>query len=109
MEQLSPVPTLRKIARSVGLSERVLTRGFKTIYGETIFDFSLRCRMQYALTLLRDRRWSVDRASEAAGYSHPTSFTTAFRRHFGMRPVDVKILKAGSTSNGTSASHDGNS
>ena len=93
MEQLSPPPTLRKIARVVGLGEKALTHGFKTVYGETVFDFSLRCRMQYALTLLRDRHWSVDRVSEATGYSHPTSFATAFRRHFGMRPSEFKRVK----------------
>jgi len=93
MEQLAPAPTLRKIARSVGLGEKALTRGFKTVYGETLFDFSLRCRMQHALTLLRDRHCSVDEVSEATGYSHPTSFATAFRRHFGMRPIDCKRLK----------------
>jgi AraC-like DNA-binding protein len=97
MEQLAPAPTLRKIARSVGLGEKALTRGFKTVYGETLFDFSLRCRMQHALTFLRDRHWSVDRVSEATGYSHPTSFATAFRRHFGMRPIDFKRLKARQT------------
>ena len=94
MEQLTPAPTLRKIARSVGLGEKALTRGFKTVYGESLFDFSLRCRMQYALMLLRDKHWSVDQVSEAAGYSHPTSFATAFRRHFGVRPIDFKRLKA---------------
>ena len=94
MEQFAPAPTLRKIARSVGLGEKALTHGFKTVYGETLFDFSLRCRMQHALTLLRDQHWSVDRVSEAAGYSHPTSFATAFRRHFGMRPIDFKQLKS---------------
>jgi AraC-like DNA-binding protein len=98
MEQLAAAPTLRKIARSVGLSEKALTRGFKAVYGETVFDFGLRCRMQYALTLLRDRHWSVDRVSEAAGYSHPTSFATAFRRHFGVRPIDMRRLKAGTPS-----------
>jgi AraC-like DNA-binding protein len=94
MEQLAPPPTLRAIARAVALSEKALTHGFRTVYGETVFDFSLRCRMQYALTLLRDRHWSVDQVSEAAGYSHPTSFATAFRRHFGMRPIDFKRLKS---------------
>jgi AraC-like DNA-binding protein len=90
MEQLAPAPTLRRIARAVGLGERALTHGFKTVYGETVFEFSLRCRMQLALTLLRDRHWSVDRVSESTGYSHPTSFATAFRRHFGMRPSEFK-------------------
>jgi AraC-like DNA-binding protein len=72
MEQLAPTPTLRKIALSIGLGEKALTRGFKTVYGETLFDFSLRCRMQHALTLLRDRHWPVDRVSEATGYSLAT-------------------------------------
>jgi AraC-like DNA-binding protein len=93
MKQLAPPPTLRALSRSVGLSEKALTRGFKAVYGETVFDFSLRCRMQHALTLLRDRRWSVDRVSEVVGYAHPTSFATAFRRHFGMRPIDVRPAK----------------
>lgn len=93
MTQLAPPPTLRKVARAVGLGEKALTHGFKTVYGETVFDFSLRCRMQYALSLLRDRHWSVDRVSEATGYSHPTSFATAFRRHFGMRPSELKRAK----------------
>jgi AraC-like DNA-binding protein len=94
MKQYSPAPTLRKIARSVGMGEKALTHGFKSMYGETVFDFSLRCRMEHALTLLRDRHWSVDRVSEAAGYSHPTSFATAFRRHFGMRPSEFKRVKS---------------
>ncbi len=100
MERSAPPPTLRLIARSVGMAQKALTRGFKAIYGETLFDFSLRCRMQYAMTLLRDRNWSVDRVSEAAGYSHPTSFATAFRRHFGMRPIDMRPRKSRARSDG---------
>jgi AraC-like DNA-binding protein len=93
MTELSSAPPLKRIARSVGLAEKALTRGFKAVYGETLFDFSVRCRMQHALMLLRDRHWSVDRVSEAVGYSHPTTFATAFRRHFGTRPIDVKCAK----------------
>jgi AraC-like DNA-binding protein len=92
-EQFTPAPSLQRLARSVGLSERALTRAFKAVYGETVFDFGLRCRMQRAMSLLQDRRWSVDRVSDAVGYAHPTSFATAFRRHFGLRPIDVKPLK----------------
>ena len=95
-EQLAPPPTLQQIARATGLSVRNLTRSFRAVYGETVFDFSLRCRMQYALDLLRDRSWSVERVSEAVGYAHPTSFATAFQRRFGVRPIDVRRLKASS-------------
>lgn len=94
MREFSPPPTIRKLARSVGMAETTVTRAFKAVFGETVFDFSLRCRMQHALSLLRDKRWSVARVSEAIGYTHPTSFATAFRRQFGMRPIDVRYVKA---------------
>jgi AraC-like DNA-binding protein len=94
MRQLSSPPTIQKLARSVGMGETALTGGFKAVYGETVFDFSLRCRMQHALSLLRDQHWSVEKASEAVGYSHSTSFATAFRRHFGLRPIDVRRVKS---------------
>ncbi len=94
MRQFAPPPTIRELARAVGIADTAVTRDFKAVFGETVFDFSLRCRMQHALGLLRDERWSVAKVSEAAGYTHPTSFATAFRRHFGMRPVDVRHVKS---------------
>lgn len=93
MRQFAPAPTIGNLARSVGMSKSTLTKGFKAVFGETIFDFSLRCRMRHALTLMRDQGRSVEQAGEAIGYAHPTSFTTAFRRHFGMRPIDVRRAK----------------
>lgn len=93
MRQFAPAPTIGKLARCIGMAESTLTKGFKCVFGETIFDFSLRCRMQHAMTMICEQRWSVAKASEAVGYAHPTSFTTAFRRHFGMRPMDVRRLK----------------
>ena len=92
--QFSPAPTIRQVARAAGMSETSLKRGFKSLFGETIFDFSVRCRMQHALNLLREQRMPVARVAEAAGYSHQTSFATAFLRHFGLRPKDVRRQKS---------------
>ena len=90
----SPCPAIGELARSVGMSKSTLTKGFKAAFGQTISDFSLRCRMRHALTLMRDQGWSVKRAAEAVGYAHPTSFATAFRRHFGRRPMTSGVLVA---------------
>jgi len=90
MKQFAPAPTIRQIAKAVGMNETSLKRGFKAVFGETIFDFSVRCRMQHALRLLREQHMSVGRVAEAVGFSHQTSFATAFRRHFGMRPRDTR-------------------
>jgi AraC-like DNA-binding protein len=94
IEQMAPVPTTRSVARRVGLSETKLKRGFRVIFGETVSEFSLRCRMQHALVLLRSRRQAVARVGEAVGYAHQTSFATAFRRHFGVSPRDVRCSAA---------------
>jgi len=37
--QRTPAPTVRQLARPVGLSEKSLERGFKTVYGERPIDF----------------------------------------------------------------------
>ena len=93
MKQLSPVPTTRQVARAAGMNETSLKHGFKAIFGETIFDFSVRCRMQHALSLLRERRMPVARVADAVGYAHQTTFATAFRRHFGVSPREVRPLR----------------
>lgn len=90
LKQFAPAPTIRQVARAAGMSETSLKRGFKSLFGETLFDFSVRCRMQHALTLLREQRMPVARVAEAVGYSHQTSFATAFQRHFGLCPKDVR-------------------
>jgi AraC-like DNA-binding protein len=96
MKQLSPAPTIRQVARAVGMNDTSLKRGFRAVFGETVFAFSVRCRMQQALTLLlRERRLPVGRVAEAVGYSHQTSFATAFRRHFGLCPKDARPLRSG--------------
>ncbi len=90
MQQLTPVPTISQVARASGLNETTLKRGFKAIFGETVFEFSVRCRMQHAMRLLREQGVPVKRVAEATGYRHHTSFATAFLRHFGTRPKEIR-------------------
>jgi AraC-like DNA-binding protein len=89
-DPVSAPPGVAQLARIVGLSRRVLVEVFRSVYGETPADVRLRCRMDHAMTLLRDQGRSVDEVSARVGYAHPTSFATAFRRHFGVRPIDIK-------------------
>lgn len=91
--QLTPAPSIRQVARAAGINETTLKRGFKAVFGETMFEFSVRCRMQQALALLRDHEMQVARVAGAVGYRHQTSFATAFRRHFGLSPKDVRRAK----------------
>jgi AraC-like DNA-binding protein len=92
-EQLADPPTAPELARLVGLPEKVLTQAFRSIHGESMHEFSLRCRMHRALKLLSEEGVSVDRVSAEVGYAHPSSFAFAFSNFFGMRPKDLKLRR----------------
>jgi AraC-like DNA-binding protein len=84
--QFTAPPRIAHIARVVGMSESKLKRCFKSRYGITIFDFGFERRMHHALHLLRTQRLSVEQIAHAVGYRHQTSFSSAFRQHFGFQP-----------------------
>lgn len=86
MTQYSPPPLIGEVARRVGMSETKLKRAFKARFGTTLYDMSVEARMRHALELLRCRRMSVGQVAYAVGYSHQTSFTTAFKQRFGFLP-----------------------
>lgn len=86
MTQHSPPPQIAEIARRVGMSETKLKRAFKARFGTTLFDMSLDARMRHALELLRCKHMAVGQVAYAVGYSHQTSFASAFKRHFGFLP-----------------------
>ena len=88
--QFSPIPHIRELARRVGMSESRLKRAFKEHFGTTIFGYGMECRMRHALALLRESSASICQVAEDAGYQHQTSFTAAFRDHYGFLPSDAR-------------------
>ncbi|WP_322056239.1 AraC family transcriptional regulator [Paraburkholderia sp. J63] len=85
-------PTIPELARAVGTNASKLKRGFKFLYGMTIFEYGHRCRMNHALRLLVGERQPVGQVALAVGYQHQTSFTAAFRDYFGFAPKDARRL-----------------
>ena len=90
--RFQPVPTIRKLARELGINESKLKRGFKTLFGKTIFEFGHESRMQHAMRLLRDQHVRIGLVAEAVGYTHQTTFASAFKKHFGYRPKEIRRL-----------------
>lgn len=92
LSDLRLAPTIPELARAVGTNASKLKRGFKFLYGMTIFEYGLRCRMNHALHLLVEGRHPVGQVALAVGYQHQTSFTAAFRDYFGFAPKDARRL-----------------
>jgi AraC-like DNA-binding protein len=89
--QYAPIPHICQLARRVGMSESKLKRSFKEHFGMTVFEYGLECRMHHALELLRADSMSICQVAECVGYQHQTSFTAAFRDHFGFLPSEARV------------------
>jgi len=72
----------------VGLSERSLARLFGQQTGMSFGDWRQRLRLLLALTAL-ERGERVTRVALDAGYASPSAFTAAFRRNFGVAPMEM--------------------
>lgn len=85
---LAAPPDLARLAREVGVNVRSLTQAFRETFDVSIAAYVTRRRLETAHTLLV-RGQGVAAAAEAVGYT-PAHFSTAFLRHFGYRPVDLR-------------------
>ena len=83
-------PSIPDIARAVGMSQSKLKRAFKSRFGVTVFEYGFECRMRHALELLRGQHSTVGQVAYMVGYGHQTSFTAAFKSHYGFSPRDAR-------------------
>lgn len=78
--------TLLQLTRICLLNEFKLKKGFKELFGTTIFAYLRKLKMDFAARLLRDSAQSVEAIAEMLGYEHPQHFSTAFKHYYGLSP-----------------------
>lgn len=81
--------TIRELSRKVAINECYLKKGFKEIFGSTIFDFYQGQRMEHAKYLLYEKGLSVTDVAAMLGYSSISHFSTAFKKHTGLKPCEL--------------------
>ena len=81
--------TIKALSRKVAINECYLKKGFKEMYGTTIFDFFQSQRMEHAKYLLYEKSLSVTDVSSLLGYSSISHFSTAFKKHTGLKPCEL--------------------
>ena len=79
-------PKLLELARKVGLNHNQLIQGFKDIYGECPFGYLRIIRLENARKLLTNRECNVSEAAYLVGFSSPSHFSKAFKKHYGISP-----------------------
>ncbi|MFZ4058306.1 MAG: helix-turn-helix domain-containing protein [Ferruginibacter sp.] len=83
--------TIKALSRKVAINECYLKKGFKEMFGTTIFDFYQSQRMEHAKYLLYDKGLSVTEVSSLLGYSSISHFSTAFKKHTGIKPCELLL------------------
>ncbi|MEM9246251.1 MAG: AraC family transcriptional regulator [Cyanobacteria bacterium P01_F01_bin.153] len=91
IENATQPPSLGSLARQIGLNDRKLNRGFRQLFGTTVFGYLQDHRLQQAQELLRNSRLTVAGVATAIGYKSPEAFSTAFRRKFAINPKSYQL------------------
>lgn len=81
--------TLIELAHQVGLNDFKLKKGFKELFGSTVFTYRHSIRMSTAKNLLQSGL-QVNEVSEEVGYKHAHHFSAAFKEYFDMLPSTIK-------------------
>ncbi|HTR30000.1 MAG TPA: AraC family transcriptional regulator [Puia sp.] len=89
LSQIGEPLTIKALSRKVAINECYLKKGFKEMFGTTIFDFYQGQRMEHARYLLYEKGLSVTEVSVMLGYSSISHFSTAFKKHTGLKPCEL--------------------
>lgn len=88
LHDLGNPPTIAELARETGLNQLKLKRGFKVVFGHSIYALFQRERMDRARVLLQQN--GVTETAMTLGYSNVSHFSAAFRKQFGVLPREAR-------------------
>lgn len=83
-------PTIIELSELVGINEYKLKKGFKELFGTTIFGYTHSLRMSLAKKLLLGTEKTAQEIAYEAGYSSPQHFSKAFKNTFGVSPNSIR-------------------
>ncbi len=91
LQHISEPLTIKELSRKAAINQCYLKKGFKEMYGTTIFDFFQSQRMEHAKYLLYEKAMTVTEVSDSLGYSSISHFSTAFKKHTGIKPCELLL------------------
>lgn len=85
-ENIAHNHSLTELSRRSGLNDFKLKKGFKELFGTTVFGYLHELRMSEAAELLRNEEITIAEIAECCGYAYVQSFCTAFKQKYGISP-----------------------
>ncbi|HEY5747767.1 MAG TPA: AraC family transcriptional regulator [Chryseolinea sp.] len=82
--------SLKSLSTQFGLNEFKLKKGFRELFGTSVFDYLLDQRLTLGKSLLQEGGFRVNEVAARIGYKNANHFSTAFKQKFGLTPKDLK-------------------
>ncbi|MDN5214855.1 AraC family transcriptional regulator [Fulvivirgaceae bacterium BMA12] len=89
-EKMENPPTLSELSKIIGINEYKLKRGFRELFGVTVFGYLSDFRLERAKEELQDSGKSIGEIAYLLGYYSPQHFANAFRKKFGISPSEFR-------------------
>ena len=83
-------PTLSQLSKLIALNEYKLKKGFKELFGTTVFGYIHQCRMDLAKRLLLGTSKTAKEIAYETGYGSPQHFSKVFKEQFGIPPNSIR-------------------
>ena len=87
IEHFSEHYTIGDLSSHFDLSPTVMKKCFRGVYGEAVYAYMKKYRLQVAERLLRESSLSIGEIAAQVGYLNPNKFTSAFCAEYGMPPT----------------------
>lgn len=93
LANLSKAPLLSELAEHSGLSLLKLKRGFKALFGNSVYGLFMAERMHEAKRRLAASALTVTEVAMDLGYTNVSHFAAAFRKQIGVTPASIRARK----------------
>ena len=84
---LSERYTIDELSAQFDISPTILKKCFRGVYGDSIYAYMKKYRLQLAQRLLKESRATVGEIALQIGYQNPNKFTSAFCAEYGIPPT----------------------
>lgn len=83
--------TVETVCKIAGINRNKLYYGFQQVYGVCFSEYCLRKRLETAKLMLLDSDASITDIAYDVGYSQQSTFSSAFKRMFGVSPREMRL------------------
>lgn len=98
-------PTLSELSKLIAMNEYKLKKGFKELFGTTVFGYIHQVRMDLAKRLLLGTSKTAKEIAYETGYSSPQHFSKAFKEQFGIPPNSIRNVPDSTIKNNDNTSN----